>query len=161
MGRRFVDQNGRRRAPFAGSYPRQMANTRVEGEIPASLDDVWKVVSDFGGFLEVQGVPVEVDGQGIGALRKVSLGSAVIVERLESIDETTHSTSYSIVEGPLPVTDYLSTIRLEAAGDSATRLEWSSTFEPAGGMSDADASGIIAGVYNGGIQGLQKHFAGS
>lgn len=138
-----------------------MASTQVEGEIPAPLDEVWKVVSDFGGFLEAQGLPVEIEGEGIGTIRRITLGSAVIVERLESIDEDAHSTSYSIVEGPLPVTGYLSTIRLEAAGDSATRLDWSSTFEPAGGMSDADAGEIIAGVYRGGIAGLQKHFGGS
>lgn len=137
-----------------------MASTQVEGEIAAPIDDVWKVVSDFGGFLEAQGVPVEVDGQGIGALRKVTLGSAVIVERLEGIDEEARTTSYSIVEGPLPATDYLATIRLESAGESSTRIEWTSTFEPGGGMSESDVAGIIAGVYRGGIAGLQRHFTG-
>lgn len=137
-----------------------MASTQVEGEIPAPLDDVWKVVSDFGGFVEAQGLPVEVEGSGIGSVRKITFGEAVIIERLEDIDESAHSTSYSIVEGPLPVTGYLSSIRLEAAGDSATRVDWSSTFEPAGGMSDSDASEIIAGVYRSGIKGLRRHFGG-
>ena len=137
-----------------------MASTRVEGDIAAPLDDVWKVVSDFGGFLEAQGVPVEVEGQGVGALRKVTIGSAVIVERLESVDDETHTTSYSIVEGPLPATDYLATIRLTSTGDSETHVEWSSTFEPGGGMSDADVSQIIGSVYEGGIKGLQRHFGG-
>lgn len=136
-----------------------MANTRVEGEIKAPVDDVWKVVSDFGGFIEAQGLPVETEGQGVGMLRKITFGSAVIVERLESLDDESHSTSYSIVEGPLPVTGYLSTIRLTPAAE-ATRIDWSSTFEPAAGMSDADANQIIEGVYRGGIEGLQRHFAG-
>ena len=136
-----------------------MASTHVEGDIAAPLDDVWKVVSDFGGFLEAQGVPVEVEGQGVGALRKVTIGSAVIVEKLESVDDETHTTSYSIVEGPLPATDYLATIHLTASGDTATHIEWTSTFQPAGGMSDDDVSQIIASVYQGGIQGLQRHFS--
>lgn len=137
-----------------------MATTQVEGEIAAPVDDVWKVVSDFGGFIEAQGMPAEVEGRGVGAVRKVTLGSAVIVERLESLDEENRSTSYSIVEGPLPATGYLATIRVEPAGDAATRIEWSSTFEPAGGMSEADVAEILANVYRGGIKGLQRHFAG-
>lgn len=137
-----------------------MASTRVEGDIDAPLDDVWKVVSDFGGFLEAQGIPVEVDGQGVGAVRKVTLGSAVVVEKLESVDDESHTTSYSIVEGPLPATDYLATIHLTPSGDSSTHVEWSSTFEPAGGMTDADVSQIIGSVYQSGIRGLQKHFGG-
>jgi carbon monoxide dehydrogenase subunit G len=137
-----------------------MANTKVEGEINAPLDDVWKVVSDFGGFLEAQGVPVEVEGRGVGALRKVTLGSVVVVERLESLDDAAHTTSYSIVEGPLPAADYLATIRLESAGEAATRVEWTSTFEPTGGSSDEEVSEMIAGVYRSGIKGLQRHFAG-
>jgi len=137
-----------------------MASTQVQGEIAAPVDEVWKVVSDFGGFLEAQGIPVEVEGEGIGTLRKVTLGTAVIVERLESIDDETRSTSYSIVEGPMPATGYVSTIRLEPAGESATRIDWSSTFEPAGGMSDSDVSELLAGVYRSGIRGLQKHFGG-
>lgn len=137
-----------------------MASTRIEGEIAAPVDDVWKVVSDFGGFIEAQGVPVEVEGQGVGAVRRVTIGSAVIVERLEGIDEEARATSYSIVEGPLPVTDYLATIRLEDTGASSTRIEWGSTFEPSGGMSESDVAEIIAGVYRSGIAGLQRHFAG-
>lgn len=137
-----------------------MASTQVEGEITAPIDDVWKVVSDFGGFIGAQGLPAEVEGQGVGAVRKVTLGSAVIIERLEGIDEENRSTSYSIVEGPLPATGYLATIRLEPAGEAATRIHWSSTFEPSGGMSDADVAEIIANVHRGGIKGLQRHFAG-
>ena len=137
-----------------------MASTRVEGDIAAPLDDVWKVVSDFGGFLEAQGIPVEVDGQGVGALRKVTLGSAVVVEKLESVDDESHTTSYSIVEGPLPATGYLATIRLTPSGESATHVEWSSTFKPAGGMTDSDVEQIIGSVYQSGIRGLQRHFGG-
>ncbi|HVA74626.1 MAG TPA: SRPBCC family protein [Acidimicrobiales bacterium] len=137
-----------------------MASIQVEGEIPAPLDDVWKIVSDFGGFLEARGIPVEVEGQGIGALRKLMLGSSVLIERLESIDEDSHSTSYSVVEGPLPAKDYLGIIRVEAAGDSTTRIVWSSTFEAAGEMSEADLAEIITGAYRRGIKGLQRHFGG-
>jgi len=60
----------------------------------------------------------------------------------------------------LPATDYLATIRLSPSGDSATHVEWSSTFEPAGGMSGSDVSKIIESVYQSGIRGLQRHFDG-
>jgi hypothetical protein len=133
-----------------------MAEDIVEDEIPAPLPDVWAVVSDFLGFITAQGVPVESEGSGIGMTRTLTFGSARFVERLESLDEATHTTSYSLVKGPMPAKDYVGTIHLEAAGDKATRIVWSGTFEPIG---DADPGRNLEGVYRNGIAFLHKHFS--
>jgi len=135
-----------------------MAEAVVEGVIAAPLDDVWKVVSDFVGLVATQGLPVEGEGKGIGMLRTLTMGPNKIVERLDGLDDATHTTSYSIVSGPLPVSDCRGTIHLSAAGDHATHITWTANFEPAG-MAEADAVQMMQKAYGGGIKALNRHFA--
>jgi len=135
-----------------------MAEVREQGELGAGADEVWKLVRDFGGFIEAMGVPVELAGEGIGQTRKISLGSEPTVERLEERDDAARRLVYSILSGPLPVTNYLSTMQLSPIGDGRTRLDWSSTFDPGAGISEADASKVVSGVYKGGIGALQARF---
>ena len=133
-----------------------MAEVREEGELGASPDEVWKVVGDFVGLLESMGVPVEAEGDGIGMTRTISMGPQPIIERLEARDEAAKKIVYSIVEGPLPVAQYVSTMQLSEAGSGRTKLTWSSTFEPVG--DEAAAKQIVSGIYTGGIKGLQGRF---
>ena len=133
-----------------------MAEVREEGELGVSADEAWKVVGDFVGLIEGMGLPVEVEGEGIGQTRKISMGPAPIVERLEERDEAAKKIVYSIVEGPLPVSGYVSTMQLADAGEGRSKLTWSSTFEPVG--DEATAKQIVSGIYDGGIKGLQARF---
>jgi len=135
-----------------------MAEVHESGEVGASVDEVWKLVGDFGGFPQAMGVAVELEGEGIGQTRKISAGRAPMVERLEERDEDAKRLVYSIVEGALPVTDYRSTMQLSAAGGGRTKVDWSATFEPVEGTSLEDASSILSRVYKGGIGGLQARF---
>ena len=136
-----------------------MAEVHETGEFGAGVDEVWKLVSDFGGMLESMGVPVELSGpEGIGQERKITMGPEPTVERLEELDNDAHRLVYSIQSGPLPVANYLSTMQLSAIGDTRTKLDWSSTFDPAGGMAEDDAVTFVSGIYNGGIAGLQARF---
>lgn len=137
-----------------------MAEVHEEGELGAGIDEVWKVVGDFGGLLKSFGMPVELEGpDGIGQVRKIAMGPGdPTVERLESLDDAAKQLQYSIVSGPLPVQNYLSTMQLSEAGAGRTKLVWSSTFDVAEGMGEDDAKGIISGIYKGGIGGLQGIF---
>lgn len=136
-----------------------MVEVKVEGELGASIDDVWKLVGDFGGLISSMGLPVELKGEGIGQTRSIAMGPGdPTVERLEECDEAAKKVVYSIVSGPLPVSNYVSTMQLSEAGAGRTKLVWSSTFEPAGGASEEDASTVVRGIYQGGIAGLQGRF---
>ena len=136
-----------------------MAEVHVTGELGASVDETWKLVSDFGGLLESMGVPVELSGpEGVGQERKITMGPDATVERLEELDDDAHRLVYSIQSGPLPVSNYLSTMQLSAIGEGRTKLDWSSTFEPAEGFAEADATNIVSGIYKGGIGALQARF---
>jgi hypothetical protein len=138
-----------------------MAEVREVGELGASVDDVWKLVGDFGGFVQALGAPVEVDGEGIGQTRTIRMGGGEpTIERLEERDEAAKRVVYAIVSGSLPVKNYVSTMQLSPAGEGRTTIEWSSTFEPAEGSTEADASAVITAIYKGGISAMQARFGG-
>jgi mxaD protein len=137
-----------------------MGAVEEECEFEAGVDDVWKVVGDFGGLLEALGVPFELDGQGIGQTRKISMRGEPTVERLEERDDQAHRLVYSIVAGALPLRDYRSTMLVRPAGAGRSHLSWSSTFEAADGTSEEEAGALVRSIYRGGMAGLQKHFGG-
>ncbi|HET6965694.1 MAG TPA: SRPBCC family protein [Acidimicrobiales bacterium] len=132
-----------------------MTTVEVEDSIAAPLEKVWALVSDFTGFVEAQGMTCKSQGEGIGMTRTIELGGASITERLEELDDGTHTTSYSIVESPLPVTGYQAWIAASEASDGTTQIRWWSTFEPAGG-DEAAVSDMISGIYSSGIAGIKK-----
>lgn len=133
-----------------------MAEVCEEGEFGASIDEVWKLVGDFGGFIEAMGLPVTLDGEGIGQTRSIPMGAEPTVERLEECDADAKKVVYSILSGTLPVANYVSTMQLSAAGDGRTKLAWSSTFEPVG--DEAGAKAVVEGIYKGGIAAMQGRF---
>lgn len=134
-----------------------MAEVKVEQEIGASADKVWKVMRDFGGLKAWNpGIEsCEVEGEGIGAVRTIKMGNFSLKERLEHLDDATRTFRYSIVEGPIPASDYLATVTVTEAGPDRARIVWGSRFEP-NGASVADLTGLFEGVYKGGISSLKK-----
>lgn len=133
-----------------------MAQARVQKEVAATAAQVWEVVRDFGAVQRWSPglTSCEVDGEGIGAVRTIKLGDMVIRERLESLDDATRTFSYSIVDGPLPLTNYLSTFTVVDSDAGKSQITWSSTFEAAG-MTDEQAAQMVEGIYHGGIKGLR------
>ncbi len=136
-----------------------MTHVQVQGEIGASADAVWAVVGDFGGLVTALGGAAELEGDGIGQLRTIKFGSRAVVERLDELDHDAKRITYVILQpGPLPVRDYRATMELASSGDASSTLTWFSDFEPEGASED-DAIKAVRGVYDGGIAGLQRHFA--
>jgi hypothetical protein len=137
-----------------------MSTVHVNEPVAAPAQKVWEIVRDFGGVAQWGGPALQgctVEGEGIGAVRRIALpGGLSIAERLEAFDDAGRSLSYAIVEkSPIPVKDYLSTIRIVEDGPQACRVDWSSTFTP-DGAGEEQAQAMIRGVYIGGIAGLRK-----
>ena len=133
-----------------------MGQARVVDEIAASADALWELVRDFGGIQRWNPTlsSCELDKPGIGGVRTITMGEVTVRERLEKLDEGAKTLSYSIVEAPLPVRDYLATIEVAEAGPSRSRIVWRSTFEP-GGMPDEQLTQLFDGVYRQAIDGLR------
>lgn len=137
-----------------------MAEVHVNEPIAAPAARVWELVRDFGGVAQWGGPALQsctVEGAGVGAVRRIGLpGGLAIAERLEALDDAGRTLSYAIVgKSPIPVKDYLATIRIVEDGPQASRVDWSSNFEPDGASAE-QAQALVRGVYTGGIAGLRK-----
>lgn len=132
-----------------------MTTVEVEDRVAAPLEKVWALVSDFTGFVEAQGVPCTSEGEGVGMTRTMEMRGATVVERLEELDEATHTTSYSIVSAPLPLRGYQAWIALSEADDGSTAVRWWGSFEPEG-TDERATSNLVGGIYRAGIAGLKK-----
>lgn len=133
-----------------------MAGVKVVETVNASADRVWELFRDFGGISRISpGIQsCSVEGQGLGAVRTLKMGGLELRERLEAFDDAGRSLSYAIIgDHPLPFDNYLSTVRVVDQGDACT-VEWSSSYDPKG--SEDQASGLIQGIYKGGIAGVRK-----
>ncbi|MGG7851716.1 SRPBCC family protein [Klebsiella aerogenes] len=137
-----------------------MATTTVSIEIPASVDQVWQLMGGFDSLPDwLPFIPKSVVSEG-GRVRTLTTSDGgTVIERLEAFDNRQSSYSYSIIQAPFPVVDYLSTIAVVATADSnITRVEWSGSFTPVN-VSDADAEALFSGIYRDGLQALKNNFS--
>jgi mxaD protein len=100
----------------------------------------------------------------VGAVRKLTIKDGpVITEKLLAFDDASHSFRYMIVDSPLPITHYLSTVAVRAGADGMTKVTWRGTFKrkntsdnPPEAESDAGVTKLVQGVYRGGLDNLKK-----
>lgn len=122
--------------------------------VDATPAQAWAAIGDFcaiGGWHPAIEACVlgEKDGK---TMRTLSLkGGGEIVEELVERDEDDMSYTYKIIESPLPVANYESTIEVEDEG--GTTIVWSGEFD-AKGAPDVDAIGVIEGIYQSGLDSL-------
>jgi hypothetical protein len=139
-----------------------MTTVTVCEQVQSRAADVWAALSDFGG-IKVGGpiTSVETDGEGVGMVRTIGLGSGKVVERLDRHDARALVFAYSIIndECPLPVSGYSATVQVTDNGNGTCQVTWAGSFE-AKGASEADASKIVEGIYKGGIAGARKAVGG-
>lgn len=107
-------------------------------EIALPIADVWKTISDFHDMSWAPGVITDlkkVGGKGGSEIGAQRIPNDLFHETLQSVDAEGHTFSYSIDDGPGPVSsssvkNYIGLVTLSSAGDG-TLVEWSSSFESA------------------------------
>ena len=123
---------------------------------------IWALAGDFNS-LNVWHPAVassELQGEGTtpGDTRLLTLADgATINEELLAYEPETMSYQYAITESPLPVIDYVSTLKLEAIDDTQTKVVWSSNFM-AKDATDEQAAEVIKGIYVSGLDALNGMF---
>lgn len=141
----------------AQAAPLQVEETLVVAAAPAK---VWKVLGDFRGLAQWHPVVASTDlvkgtNNARGAVRSiVTKDGAKIVEELLAYDGKKHVMRYRIVESPLPVSEYVSTLSVSAEGKGA-RIVWKSEFQRTAAVDDSKAREIVAGIYKAGFEGVQ------
>lgn len=132
--------------------------------IAAPPAQVWATAGDFGNLGWHPAVATTTIDQGEnnrpGAVRTVTTqDGAKLVERLLARQDAAHSLRYTIIDSPLPVSDYRSTLRV-LPDPSGSRVEWSSSFrrkseKPLDGADDAGAQRVIRSIYTSGLGNLK------
>lgn len=128
-------------------------------EVDAPPDAVWKMIGGFNTLPDWNPAVQRSELERGGVMRKLSLlGGGSIVERLEHFDNDDRVYTYSIIDAPLPVRNYVATLRVKDAGGGKSLVEWSSEFEAASGASETDAVQAIQNIFQSGLDNLRKMF---
>nr|WP_294839868.1 SRPBCC family protein [uncultured Methylotenera sp.] len=140
-----------------------------EVTINAPAAKVWERVSNFndlGAWHPAVKTTEIVTGSNnkVGAERLLTLqDGGTIKEKLLAYNAKAKTFKYTIIEGVLPVSSYVSSVTVKSAGKDKSRVVWNGTFKrkdtsatPAEGQDDATAVKVITSVYRGGLDNLKK-----
>jgi hypothetical protein len=142
-------------ALLLGCVPAFAVDSSVKGSAKAAPDAVWAKIGDFCGIGSWHPAIEKCTLSADGKMRALALkGGGVVNEKLISRDDAAHSYSYAIVDGPLPVANYVSTLSVAADGAGSV-IMWTGKYD-AKGASDADAKKVMDGVYQAGVDALAK-----
>jgi hypothetical protein len=124
-------------------------------DIPAPPAKVWATIGDFCGIGQWHPAVERCtlsrrDGKPVRTL--ALKGGGTIVEEELRRDDAAMSYSYTILESPLPVTGYESTLAVKPAGGGSA-VSWTGRFT-AKGADDAAAKAAIQGIYDSGLAAL-------
>ena len=143
-----------------------MAKVYCSDIVPAPVSAVWAVVRDFNGlpgwtkFVAESRIEQGLAADRIGCIRNFRLtNGGRIRERLLALSDYDMSYSYSILESPMGVTNYVSTLRLipVTEGDQ-TFAEWSAGFDAAPDREAALEREIGRDVFAAGLASLKSKF---
>ena len=136
-----------------------MAKFSMSTDLNASADQVWKLIGGFNALPDWHPAIEKSELTEEGQTRTLSLaGGGKFIEKLEKVDDGARTYTYSIIDSPLPVSNYTATIKVSGEGDNST-IEWSSEYEAAGASND-EALKAIEGIYQAGFDNLKKMFGG-
>ena len=141
-----------------------MPRVYVSAVIEAPAARVWTVVRDFDAL--PRWVPAVAESRiedglpadRVGCVRAFTLRNRErFREQLLALSDYEYSVTYSILESPFPLTDYVATLRLFPVTDTdATFAEWQAEFECAAERAGALQRAIGEGVFRAGLERLRS-----
>ncbi len=140
----------------------KMLSAHEEVTINAPADKVWSKVSNFndlGAWHPAVKSTEMVSGANnkVGAVRLLTLqDNGTIKEKLLAYSAKGKTFKYSILEGVLPVSDYVSSVTVKADGKDKSLVVWEGHFKHKEGSDDATAVKTMTSVYRGGLDNLKK-----
>jgi hypothetical protein len=141
-----------------------MAKVQMSTTLPVSAQTVWDTIGNFNALANwhpgVAQSEQTTTKDGATVRRLTLTGGGTIVERLERQSDKERLYSYSILESPLPVANYVATLKVRDEGGNRCAVEWSSEFEPSGAP-QSQAEQVIRGIYEAGFKNLKAMFGGT
>lgn len=143
-----------------------MARVYVSSVINAPAERVWERVRDFNGLSKwhplIRDSRIEdaLPSDKVGCIRNFQLQNGdTIREQLLGLSDYDFFCTYSILESPMPLTDYVATLRLTAVTDGPRCfIEWSAEFECNVDDENDLIDGIGNDVFQSGFDALKRHF---
>lgn len=145
-----------------------MIKVYTSSVIDAPADAVWRVIRDFNGLPNwhpaiadsriEQGLPADQ----VGCVRNFrTRDGGTIREQLLALSDYDYQCTYSILESPMGVQNYVATLKLTPITDGdRTFAEWSAEFDCAENRERELTQLIGQGVFQGGFDALKQRFAG-
>ena len=145
-----------------------MARVYVSSVINASAARVWARVRDFNGLPNWHPAIAESriengePADKVGCIRSFSLRNGDrLREQLLGLSDYDMFCTYSILDSPMPLTNYVATLRLTPITDQdRTFIEWSADFDCAPDKEGELVSNIGGNVFQGGFDALKRAFGG-
>ena len=145
-----------------------MARVYVSTVVNARNDRVWTRVRDFNGLPNWHPAIAESriengePADKVGCIRNFSLRNGDrLREQLLGLSDFDMFCTYSILDSPMPLTNYVATLRLTPITDQdRTFIEWSADFDCAPDKEGELLSNIGGGVFQGGFDALKRAFGG-
>ncbi|MFK5595671.1 SRPBCC family protein [Methylobacterium sp. HMF5984] len=144
---------------FAGlsATPALALDVTRTATVAAPPATVWKTIGEFCGIGDWHPAVEKcvLSEKGSKKVRTLSLkGGGTIVEEQVARDDRKMDYTYAILESPLPVEGYKSTLSVAPDGNGS-KLTWTGSFK-AKGAPDAKAEEVVAGIYEGGLKGISE-----
>jgi mxaD protein len=124
--------------------------------VNASAAEAWELVGDYNSLNKWH--PAVKKSELNGNIRLLTLNDgAALYDELTVYNAAEKSYTYRLIKSPLPLYGYLGGMIVKDNGNKTSTITWQSRFY-ADGVSDAEATKIINGVYEGGLQSLKTYF---
>ncbi|MYM29796.1 2,5-didehydrogluconate reductase DkgB [Duganella sp. CY15W] len=137
-----------------------MASTIASITIPVAPARVWQLIGGFNALPDwLPYIPHSELSEGGRVRTLANPAGEAIVERLEAFNDQERFYSYSILQAPFPARDYLATLQVKPAGDSASVVEWSGSFTPVG-VTEQEIAQHFHGIYTDGLRALKEKMVG-
>lgn len=145
-----------------------MARIYASSVIGASAARVWARVRDFNGLPNWHPAIAESriengePADKVGCIRSFSLRNGDrLREQMLGLSDYDMFCTYSILDSPMPLTNYVATLRLTPITDQdRTFIEWSADFDCAPDKEGELVSNIGGNVFQGGFDALKRAFGG-
>ena len=137
--------------------------TNKSVEINAAPSAVWNIVKDFDGLnkwhpaFSKDVITKGANGQ-VASVRAVTLKDGpTFTEKLTAYNDAKMMFSYKIIESPLPIDQYKSTMTVTPKGTGSV-LTWLGNYitKAGSGKTDADSQGLADGFYQAGLDNVKK-----
>jgi hypothetical protein len=145
-----------------------MARVYISSVIDAPAARVWERVRDFNGLprwhpaIRESRIENGEPADKVGCVRDFYLQNGDrIRERLLGLSDYDMFCTYSILDSPMPLENYVATLRLTPVTDGdRTFAEWSAEFDCEPDAEPDLVGGIGSNVFQGGFESLKRHFGG-